>query len=191
MKRKIMLSLVLVSFIATGMIEGQSTGNSVIDVILSSYTARSFTDEPVSDNDIKLILQCGIKASSARNSQMWKFTVVKNDGLCADIVRGHKTGNVVILVSGQETAREGINVDFDCALATENMFIAAVGLGLGAHIYTGPVRNINSNMKGEYEIPEGYRVVSVLQIGHIDKNVDATSSASTRNSFEEIVNYKE
>lgn len=191
MKRKIMLSLVLVSFIGTGMIKGQATGNNVIDVILSSYTARAFTAEPVSDSDIRLILQCGIKAPSARNSQMWKFTVVKDDGLCSDIVRGHKSGNVVILVSGQETAREGINVDFDCALATENMFIAAVGLGLGAHIYTGPVRNINSNMKEEYEIPEGYRVVSVLQIGHIDENVDATSSASPRNSFEEIVNYKE
>lgn len=190
MKRKIMLSLVLVLFIGTGMIKGQATGNSVIDVILSSYTGRTFIAEPVSDNDINLILQCGIKAPSARNSQMWKFTVVKDDELCADIVRGHEPGNVVILVSGQETAREGINVDFDCALATENMFIAAVGLGLGAHIYTGPVSNINSNMKEKLEVPEGYRVVSVLQIGHIDKNVDATSSASTRKSFEEIVNYK-
>ncbi len=122
--------LFLVLFLVTGILTGQTNGNCVVDAILSSYTARTFTDEPVSDSD------------------------------------------------------------FDCALATENMFIAAVGLGFGAHIYTGPVQNINSNMKEKLEIPEGYRVISILQIGHIDKNVDATSSASTRKSLEEIVNYK-
>jgi nitroreductase len=190
MNKKLLLILSLFLFLLSGTVTGQLSGNSVVDAILSSYTARMFTSEPVSDGDIELILKCGIKAPSARNSQMWKFTVVKDNTISANIVRNHKPGNIVIIVSGQETAQEGINVDFDCALAIENMYIAAQGLGLGAHIYTGPVRNMNSTMKQELRIPEGYRVVSVLQVGNIDKNVDATSSASTRKSFEEIVNYK-
>jgi nitroreductase len=70
------------------------------------------------------------------------------------------------------------------------MYIAAQSLGLGAHIYTGPVGNINSTRKQALAIPEGYRVISVLRVGNIDKNIDAVSSASPRKKLEEIVNYK-
>jgi hypothetical protein len=45
-------------------------------------------------------------------------------------------------------------------------------------------------MKQILEIPYGYRVVSVLRVGNIDKSVDAVSSASTRKKLEEVVNYK-
>jgi nitroreductase len=79
-------------------------------------------------------------------------------------------------------------VDFDCALATENMFIAAQSLGLGAHIYTAPIRNINSKRQ-EFEIPPDYRAIAVLRIGHIDDSVDAISSATSRKKDEEVVNY--
>jgi nitroreductase len=191
MKRE---AFVLVSFVlslATGLLSGQTTGNSVTDVILSGYTVRKFTTEPVTDSNIELILKCGLKAPSARNSQLWKFTVVKDNSLIGEIIPNSTAGNVLIIVSGQGSVQQGMNVDFDCALATENMFIAAQSLGLGAHIYTGPVGNINSAKKQALAIPEGYRVISVLRVGNIDKNIDAVSSASTRKKLEEVVNYKQ
>jgi nitroreductase len=190
MKMKAFISVFLVLSLATGMISGQTTGNSVIDVILSGYTARKFTSEPVSDSNIDLILKCGLKAPSARNSQLWKFTVVKDSALIGEIIPNSTAGNILIVVSGQEPVQQGMNVDFDCALATENMFVAAQSLGLGAHIYTGPVNNINLTKKQALGIPDGYRAISVLRIGNIDKNVDAVSSASTRKKIEEVVNYK-
>jgi nitroreductase len=187
---KTLISVFLVLLLGTAISKGQTTGNSVIDAIMSGYSARMFTSEPVSDSEIDLILKCGIKAPSARNSQLWKFTVVKDNAIIGDIVRNATPGNVLIIISGLESEQKGINIDFDCALATENMYVAAQSLGFGAHIYTGPVDNINSTRKEILEIPEGYRVVSVLRIGNIDKNVDATSSASTRKKLEEVVNYK-
>jgi len=190
MNMKTVMSVFLVLFLGTAISKGQTTGNSVIDAIMSSYSARMFTSEPVSDSEIDLILKCGIKAPSARNSQLWKFTVVKDNTIIGDIVRNTTPGNVLIIISGQESGQTGINIDFDCALATENMYVAAQSLGLGAHIYAGPVDNINSTMKEILEIPEGYRAVSILRIGNIDKNVDATSSASTRKKLEEVVNFK-
>jgi len=169
---------------------GQSgVSSSVTDVIMQSYSARVYTSEPVSDQDLDLILQCGIKAPSSRNGQPWKFTVVKDTALMKKAIGTISPGNVLILVSGPES-QEGPGVDFDCALATENMNIAAQGLGLGARIYGGPIRNVNSTMKQILEIPEGYRVVTILRIGHIDKNVDAVSSASARKKYDEVVNYR-
>jgi nitroreductase len=98
------------------------------------------------------------------------------------------TGNVLIIVSGIESA-EGTTPDFDCGLATENMFIAAHGLGLGARIYGGPVGNVNSK-KEFFQIPSGYKAVVILRIGNVDKSVDAVSGATTRNKPEEFINYK-
>ena len=168
---------------------GQSPVNNVTDIILSGYSARMFTSEPVSDQDIELILKCGIKAPSSRNQQPWKFTVVKDTGLTKKAIGNINPGNVLIFVSGPESQEASV-VDFDCGLATENMNIAAQSLGLGARIYGGPVRNVNSTMKQSLEIPEGYRVVTILRVGHRDKSVDAVSAASARKQFEEFVNYK-
>lgn len=190
MNKKTVALLFSVLFLGTGIIKGQTAGNCVTDVILSGYSARMFTSEPVSDSQIELILKCGLKTPSARNSQLWKFTVVKDNALIGEIIPKITAGNILIIISGQESQQPGTNVDFDCALATENMYVAAQSLGLGAHIYAGPVNNINTTKKQVLAIPEGYRAVSVLRVGNIDKNVDATSSASTRKKLEELVNYK-
>ncbi len=166
----------------------QTNENGVIDVILSSYSQRNFTPEQVTDDEIDLIIQCGIKAPSARNRQPWRFTVVKDPVLCKNAISNITDGNVVIVVSGSDSL--GAVVDFDCALATENMFIAAQALGLGARIYTGPVRNVNETMKGSLDIPAGFRVVALLRVGNIDKTVDAVSAASKRKDAVEVVNTK-
>ena len=190
MKTKTFAALCLILLLSSVLLKGQNAGNDVTDVILNGYSARMFTSEPVSDQDIALILKCGIKAPSSRNGQPWKFTVVKDTALTKKAIGNINPGNVLIVVSGPESAQEAAVVDFDCALATGNMSIAAQSLGLGARIYGGPVRNVNSTMKQVLEIPEGYRVVTILRVGHIDKNVDAVSSASARKKFEEVVNFK-
>jgi nitroreductase len=189
MNKKTLMAVLVILFIGTAVLKSQITGNSTIDVVLSGYSAKMFLTGPVSDKDLDLILKCGMKAPSARNSQMWKFTVLKDNTLISEIIRNSTPGNVVIIVSGQEDEIQGINVGFDCALATENMYVAAQSLGLGAHIYTGPVGSINSK-KEAFGIPAGYKAVSILRVGLIDKNIDAVSSASARKNMEEVVNFK-
>jgi nitroreductase len=189
MKRKT-ISLLLITLLSGSVIlKGQNSASSVTDVILNSYSVRTFSSEPVSDQDLEIILKCGIKAPSSRNRQPWKFTVVKDTALTRKAIGNINPGNVLIFVSVPDS--EGTaGMEFDCGLATENMNIAAQSLGLGARIYGGPVSNVNSTMKQSLEIPEGYRVVTILRVGHIDKSVDAVSAASSRNSYEEIVNFR-
>lgn len=184
------LSLLVLALLMAINSNGQNAENNVTETILSGYSAKKFTSGKVSKQDVDLILKCGMKTPSARNSQLWRFTVVKNENLMGEIVRGSATDNVIIIVSGAETSQEGIDVDFDCALATENMYVAAQSLGLGAHIYTGPIRKIKERMEA-YGIPDGYRPIAVLRVGHIEEAVDGVSSASPRKDKEEVVNYVE
>ena len=189
MKKTLIFSFVLLLVAGTCSLKAQEQGSSTTDVILKGYSAKMFTSEPVKDSDLDLILKCGIKAPSARNSQGWKFTVIKDAGLAGEIIKNINPGNIVVIVSGIDSQQPGSFTDFDCALATENMYIAGQSLGYGVHIYASPVSMINQK-KEAYAIPESYSAISVLRIGSIDKNVDATSSASTRKTFEDIVIYK-
>jgi len=185
---KTKLSLLVIVFFTVSKLFGQTTDNCVTSVILSGYSEKAYTTAPVTDEQLDLILKCGIKAPSGRNIQPWKFTVIKDEATMKEIINEVVPGNVLIIVSGIES-ENGTTPDFDCALATESMFFAAHGVGLGARIYEGPTGNINSK-KEMFQIPSGYKAVIVLRIGNIDKSVDAVSSATPRKKFEEVVNYK-
>ena len=185
---KIKLSLLVIAFFAVSKLFGQTTDNCVTSVILSGYSERAYTTAPVTDQQLDLILKCGIKAPSGRNIQPWKFTVIKDEATMKEIVNDVVSGNVLVIVSGIES-ETGTTPDFDCALATESMFLAAHGVGLGARIYGSPTGNINSKREF-FQIPSGYKAVIVLRIGNIDKSVDAVSAATPRKKFEEVVNYK-
>jgi len=184
MKKRLFVSILAISLVAITAYGQQS--NSVIDLMLKSYSARNFTSVPVSDGDIELILKSGIKAPSASNAQPWRFTVVRDPNIMQQMVRGVTPGNVLILISGLESRA---TVDYDCGLATQNMVNAAISLGLGQRIYFSTIASINATMKQTLQIPDGYRAVSVLRIGHIEPNVDAVSAASPRNSYESVVTF--
>ena len=190
MERRSLEIVFLILIFCTATLKSQTVGSNTIDVILSGYSAKIFTAIPVSDSQIDQVVKCGMKAPSARNMQPWKLSVIKDNAILKEIISTITPGNVLVIVSGVEAKQPGMSSDFDCALATENMYVAAQSLGLGAHIYMSPVANINAKMKDVLGIPEGYRAIAILRIGNIDKNVDATSSASTRKNPAEIVIYK-
>ncbi|MFZ0282305.1 MAG: nitroreductase family protein [Bacteroidales bacterium] len=186
---KIRLSLIVIALFAISELNGQVSDNCVANVILSGYSERAYTSDPVSDQQLDLILKCGIKAPSGRNNQPWRFTVVNDAASMKEIINDVVPGNVLVIVSGIES-EGGVTPDLDCGLATESMFVAAHSLGLGARIYGGPAGTINSN-KELFQIPAGCKAVVVLRIGNVDKSVDAVSAATPRKKAEEIINYKQ
>lgn len=189
MYKKTAMSVLLVLFSGFIILSAQTSGNSMVDAILKGYSAKTFTTVPVSDNDIELLVKCGMKAPSGMNRQPWKFIVVKDQAMAGEILKNITAGNILIIVCGQKRQDGTVN-NFDCALATENMYIAAQGLGLGAHIYASGVAEINTNWKQKLGIPDDYEAVTVLRVGSIDKSVDAVSSASARKNLEDVVIYR-
>lgn len=185
MKSKV--TFLVIAFFATSKLFGQTTDNCVTGAILAGYSEKAYTSEPVTDQQLDLILKCGIKAPSARNIQPWKFTVINDEATMKEIMNDVVPGNILIIISGIES-ESATTLDFDCGLATESMFIAAHSLGLGARIYAISIEKINSK-KDLFQIPSGYKAVMVLRIGNTDKTVDAVSAATPRKKFEEVVNF--
>jgi len=184
--RSLMLVLALL-VLATGNALSQTAVNPVTDLLLSAWSPRNYTEVPVTDQQIDMIVQCGIKAPSSRNGQPWYFTVLKNEAVMKEIISNITPGNVIIIISGK-VSQSGTTPDFDCGLATQNMFVAATSMDLGARIYGGPIAAARERQEA-LGIPEGYTPVMMLRVGNIEKSTDAVSGASPRKSKEELVNY--
>jgi len=167
-----------------------AVSSEAIDAIMSSYSGKSFKEGAVPDDALEAILQSGQKAPSATNAQPWHFTVIRNSEIAGQLAsRNYQEGAVVIVVSGRADEGVGVSIAFDCALATQNMYLAAQSLGFGAHLYYGGVDDINQSMKDTLGIPDEYEAQIIMLVGYLADDVDATTSASARNSLSDTVNY--
>jgi nitroreductase len=158
-------------------------------VITSHYATNAFIAGAIPKADLDQIIRAGVRAPSARNSQPWHFTVVQNLALAKKMVPQTVDGNVLIVVSATGDGRTNGTEILDCALAVQCVYLAAQALGYGSRIYTGPMNELNKNLKAELGLPSGHSAVALVRVGKVEK-LDAVSGASSRKSVDSLVTYK-
>ena len=114
----------------------------VIQNIMTRTSIRAFTDQPVDEAIVEKILRAGMSAPTAVNRQPWAFVVVNEREQMERLREVHpyaqmlKTAQLAIIVCGDmERALPGASQAYwiqDASAATENILLAAHGLGLGA-----------------------------------------------------------
>ena len=57
----------------------QEINNPTLATIYDRHSTRQFTDEPVAETDLKLILNAANQAPSAHNQQSWRFIVITGE----------------------------------------------------------------------------------------------------------------
>lgn len=136
-----LLKLTLVTLIAMVSVTafGQERGQGALDNIFSRKSVRSYTDQPVSQEQVETILKAAMAAPSGMNAQPWRFVVVREqatkDKLASGFNKMIAKAPVVIVVCGKTTNKIGgtnNNWTADCAAATENLLLAVEAIGLGA-----------------------------------------------------------
>ncbi len=115
--------------------------NNVIDAILTRRSIRAFADKQISTEDLELIAKCAVYAPSARNRQLWNFTVVHDKAKIQKLakVTGKAIGadpsydfyspDALIIASAPRDYQFGRE---DCSCALQNIFLAAHSLGIGS-----------------------------------------------------------
>lgn len=73
------------SSVAEAATKAERSGIDIIDILTKARTAKSFTNEAIADEDLDVILKAGINAPSARNSQPWHFSVVRDAEILEEI----------------------------------------------------------------------------------------------------------
>ena len=119
---------------------------ATMDVFTALHTRRStrqFTKEPVTSEEVRILLDAALTAPSAGNAQPWQFVIVDDPELLAKIPAINQYAGMApkaplsILICGDLNAEKypGFWVQ-DCSAAVENLLLAATGLGLWS-VWTG------------------------------------------------------
>ena len=144
----------------------------LVKTILARRSIRKYTPQPVSDKDIKTMLEAAMAAPSASNLKPWHFVVVTAKETLNDLAEAHPHGKMLseaplcIAVCGDTAISESLWVQ-DCSAATENLLLAATALGLGA-VWLGvyPRQDRVSNIRKALRLPETIIPLNLISIGH-------------------------
>ena len=147
---------------------------SVLDNIFARKSVRSYTDEPVSAEQVETLLKAAMAAPSGMNLQPWRFVVVTEQAVKDKLAVGFNKmiakAPVVIVVCGKTTNKLGAankNWTADCAAATENLLLAAEALGLGA-VWTAcyPYDDRMNPTIEALGIPDNVTPYCIIPVGH-------------------------
>jgi albonoursin synthase len=114
-----------------------------LEAIHARRSVRSFTDEPISDESLQIIIEAAVAAPSHGNAQMWTFISVRDQKRITAMrtlspgIIGNPTAVIVMCLDQRRstTEQEG-SVDimpfFDIGAAFQNISLAAHDIGLGS-----------------------------------------------------------
>ena len=143
----------------------------MLDLIKKRRSIREYTDQKVTDSDVKIMLEAAMAAPSANNSQPWEFVVVRSEELRQQLAK-MKTwsymcagASVVFAVCGdKKRSRHWIE---DTSAATENLLLAAASLDLGAvWIAVYPEPEYEAHVRNLLDIPATLNVLCLVAVGH-------------------------
>lgn len=149
----------------------------VHDLFRNRWSPRAFADRPVSNQDLKTVLEAGRWAASSYNEQPWRFIVArKSDGALYDkLLRVLLPFNqawakaapvLVITVAKQAFTHNGtpnLHAMHDAGAALAHMGLQATALGLRVHAMAGFDRE---KARTELGIPEGYEPAAAVALGY-------------------------
>ena len=167
---------------------------AVLDVIRNRRSVRDYTPEPVRRDILQQLIETACLAPSAMNEQPWHFTIVTDRGLMDRIA---SDGKAYMLFSGaRREGHSGFAASLlrddafhifyhapalavisapsqahwaveDCALAAQNLMLAAYAIGLGT-CWIGFAQAWLQSAEGKRSIglPDGLLPIAPIIVGH-------------------------
>jgi nitroreductase len=163
---------------------------TILEAIESRRSIKEFTERPLAREEIERLLQAAVQAPNHRMTQPWRFYVLgpKARRAYGRVLGARKAKRVedeeaarqvlekvedkhatlpamlavsVVLDDNPEIREEDYAATF---MAIQNLSLAAVAAGLGAHVKTGAVMD-DPNAREAVGVPEGERIVATIELG--------------------------
>ncbi len=155
----------------------------VLEAIFSRRSIRNFLDQPIEQEKIELLLRAGMQAPSAHNKQPWHFLIINERSLLNQIADFHPYAKMLyqaplaIAVCGDLGLESNDRyLALNCAAATENILLAAHGLGLGAvWVAVYPREERIKKIKLLLELPLHIIPISLVAVGYPRQTVEAVN----------------
>lgn len=137
--------------------------------IVTKRDIRAYLDKPIEEEKLQMILQAGRMAGSSKDTQPTRMVLLRDPqrkeevAACGRFAQHLPSAAVGIAICLPETGS-----DFDAGRSAQNMMLAAWSMGIASCPCSMHDRECAIRTLG---LPDGYRVVVVLALGHPDPAV--------------------
>ncbi len=156
--------------------------------IRSRRSVRCFRTEPVPEETIRDILECGRLAPTARNVQPWLLGAVTGQELRHRLSDLAEYGSFIrespVCFAVFTLAAEKYFLEDGCA-ATMNILLAAAAHGLGACWVAGDKKEYAPKVRDLLRVPEEYTLVSLIACGYPDEEPQPRKKPASEVLFRE------
>jgi nitroreductase len=163
----------------------------VMEAIKTRRSIRKYSDRPIEEEKLRLVLEAARLAPSAANGQNWRFIVVRNKDTIQrlkEAANGQTSvGEAPAVIVACATSRRVMTCNqptdtVDCSIAMSYMILEAHELGLGTcwlgHFHA-------DKGKAALGIPDAVSVIAMTPIGY-----PAEAPVQTpRKDFEDIISF--
>jgi len=146
----------------------------ILELIKNRRAVRAYTNKPLKEKEVEIILQAGQNAPSPLNSQPWHFTMIRNKKTLK--ILADKSHHASFLSQAQlliiVTVDTDVEIDkwlkqhnqhlYSGAAAMQNMWLAAVALDIGCCWVTLD----EAFTKEQIAIPKKQNIIGGLALGH-------------------------
>lgn len=149
--------------------------SDILDMIYTRRSIRVFERRKVDKNILTDLLKAAMAAPSASNSRPWEFIVVTDKEILSELQSKIKYGKysapaAVVVCANLSIAQNESAFRFwvqDCSAATENLLIAAAGMGLGT-VWTGayPKEDVMETLRKILGIPADIFPLNLIYVGY-------------------------
>ncbi len=149
------------------------------EILFTRRSIRNYKkDMHISDDMIEFIVDAAMAAPSARNRQPWHFIISRDRNKLNKLSEVHpygkmlKDASMAVIVSGDLKIedRESSLVQ-NCSAATQNLLLAAHGIGLGG-VWLGlyPREERIVALKNMFKLPENILPITLISVGFPDES---------------------
>lgn len=166
----------------------------ISQAIDTKRAVRTFTDQPLSETEIKTILNAGRRAQSAKNMQPWQFMAIQNRATLKALSElgtyaGHLAGAALGVAILTIDPNQRWSVMFDAGQAAAYMQLAAWEMGIGSCMATIYEPDKARALLG---FPDEYHIRAAISFGYPadEKVITAPSKKGGRESFDDVVHWE-
>ena len=148
----------------------------LLEMMQNRRSVRTYTGEPISEEQLTAILQAGLLSASGKAIYPWELITVQNKetlkqmsecrGASSKMLAGAEAA--IVVVANEDLSDVWIE---DCSIVMTNMHLMADSLGLGSCWLQGRLRQAPDGSSSEDFLrkilgyPENYRLEAILSLG--------------------------
>ena len=156
-----------------------------LEAIRKRRSIRKFTGDPISKEDLEMIVDAGRLAASGYNRQPWDFIIVTDPGMISKLkvaAQWMDKAAAIIAVVMDTSAEFWLE---DGSAAVENMLIASTALGYGSCWLEGDTLPLEEELKTLLAIPSEKRLLTLVPIG-----VPAECPTKDKKPLEKVIHWE-